>query len=201
MKNVIVIIDCGHAKNTPGKCYEGFYEYSWNREEAEILKAELLKRGYQVSYTVDLKDVKDKSLQDRVKTANNIISLNPKHHCLYVSVHADAENSCKARGWSIWTARGMADSDKLAEKIIRHADSKLPDIGMKVRKNASKVYEEDFEAGFYVIQHTNCPAVLIEHFFFTNAKDQEIAKTGHAKQIFAEATSNGIDDFVEEMKW
>ena len=124
--------------------------------------------GYQVFIDIEEDDIKNmtpsKELVKRCKIVNDLVK--KYKDCIYVSIHVNAAASDgkwhDATGWEAYTTRGKTKADKLAECLYKAAEFNLK--GKKLRKD-TKDGDSDKEAGFYVLQHTNCPAVLTENFF------------------------------------
>jgi N-acetylmuramoyl-L-alanine amidase len=46
--------------------------------------------------------------------------------------------------------------------------------------------DRDLESDFYIIKHSNCPAVLTENFFQDNKKDVEILESKHGIDLITD---------------
>lgn len=195
MKKVIWI-DNGHGVDTPGKrSPDGtFREYKWAREVAcmvcDILQAE----GYDARLVVP--EEWDVSLNGRCNRVNKV----NKKDCILVSIHNNAAGNgtkwCNARGWSVFTTKGITEADKLAECI--HAEArKAFKSPLTVRSYSNAQYGRDYEENFYILMHSYCPAVLIEHFFMDNKKDVEYLKTDKAKATCAEVIVAGVKAYLK----
>jgi N-acetylmuramoyl-L-alanine amidase len=73
-----------------------------------------------------------------------------------------------ATGWSAYTSVGITSADKLATCLYDSAKKNLK--GKKLRTDFTDK-DIDLESDFYVLKHTNCPAVLTENFFQDNKDD------------------------------
>ena len=73
-----------------------------------------------------------------------------------------------AKGWSCYTSIGQTKADKLADCFYQVAEEKF--AGRKFRKDLTDG-DPDWEAGFYMLKKTKCPAVLTENFFMDNKDD------------------------------
>ena len=60
--------------------------------------------------------------------------------------------------------------------------------------------DEDYEARFYVLVHTACPAVLLEQGFFTSKIDQEFMRSDVGKSEFANICIRAIERIIAERK-
>ncbi len=174
-----IILDFGHGGidengnyTTQGKKHtfsngETAYEGVINRRIGGMLRGYLrmLDDDYNIITTVDENDSRDLSLSYRVRVANRY----PASETIFISIHNNAFNS-KARGFEIYTTRGVTKSDALAESIANAVEPFYDDLKLKLRYDTSDG-DKDKEAEFYVLKRTNCPAILIECLFFDNTED------------------------------
>ena len=203
-----ILIDNGHGMETPGKrspdaslglsgspyCY---YEWKWTREVARGIVSVLLFEGYDAELLVP--EDNDISLQERVRRVNAWCKKLGKDNVLLVSIHSNASGHgrewMKARGWTIYTTKGITKSDYLAEEIYKVAvdEFKAP---LKVRSKGPEPLEHDNEENFYIIYHSWCPACLIENFFHDNKEDVAYLKSdlGHGQCIHVAV--QGIENYI-----
>lgn len=160
-----ILIDAGHGGwhdgkyMTPpknGKWYDHkefiFYEGVNNRIIADLLGAALKEKG--IDFEFIHHEYIDISLSDRVKKANSIGG------DLFISIHS---NAGKGKGFEFYTTVGQTKADAFAEKFVKQFEKDFPEWG--VRKDRTDG-DGDRERDFYVIKHTNMPAVLMELLFF-----------------------------------
>lgn len=121
-----------------------------------------------VACTVKEDDPRDISLHYRVRVAN---SYNPEE-TIFISIHCNASPQHNASGFELFTTKGIAESDKLAELIATSAEFALDKVSLKTRYDFSDG-DKDKEADFYVLRKTKCPAVLLECGFFDFRPDFE----------------------------
>lgn len=186
-EELIVVIDPGHGKLTPGKCSpdKSYYEYEGNRIQARFLEKALDEVGIKHKRTVN--DDEDLGLSKRSKIANGIIGINKG--CL-ISLHSNASgngNWSNARGWEIWTTKGQTNSDKLADCIF----NEVKKYGFTTRED-KRDGDVDFENDFTVIYMAKCPAVLIEGFYHDNKEDLKLIESEEIRKKLAEAYVRGI---------
>lgn len=172
MSKLCVLLDAGHGIETKGKrSPDGkLYEWKWNREMADMIKNRLLDLG--ISATVLVTEETDVSLGNRVLRANTIAKkMKPLgYDCIYVSIHVNAAGSDnkwhEARGLTNW--------------IYTQASAKSKELGKIYASNAHSLNMDGnrwipavgyFTANYYVLKHTNMPAILVEHFFQDNKED------------------------------
>lgn len=208
MSKKIVLLDCGHAKNTPGKRSpkksDGtrFYEYQSNREIGQRVARKLDALGITYHFVLDLNNPEDKSLSARANTANEYCAKYGKENCIFISLHSDAAGDGEswvdsARGWSIYTTKGNTASDRYATIFFEEAQKLLPKHGMTLRKDMSDG-DPDYEENFTVIYKAWCPAVLVESLFFTSRTDLAFLESETGKDVCADIVVNGIKRIVAE---
>ena len=192
----VILIDNGHGKETPGKRSPdgSFREYAWTREVARMTCDILQAEGYNARLLVP--EDTDVSLAERCRRANKF----DKRKSILVSIHNDAAGKgdkwMKARGWAIYTTRGITEADRLAEAIYQRAirEFRAP---LSVRTYSNQPLGHDFEENFYIILHSYMPAVLIENFFQDNRDDVAFLKTSAGKVACAEVVVDGVKDYLK----
>lgn len=188
-----VLIDNGHGSNTPGKCSPDsrLREYDYTREIAERLMMELRKNGIDAERIV--KEEIDVPLAERCRRANEYKA----SEAILVSIHCNAAGNgsdwMSARGWEAWTSVGKTKADKLATCLYEGAKHCLP--GMKMRKDMADG-DPDKESQFYILRHTNCPAVLTENLFQDNREDVEFLLSEEGKRVIVSLHVWGIMKYL-----
>jgi len=165
-----IILGTAHLKSTPGKCSpdKKFFEYKYSREVCKAVKAILEDSGYKVFIDIEDDDLpntnQSKELCLRCKVVNDLQKV--YKNCIYVSIHVNASSSDgkwhNATGWEAYTSVGVTSADRLVRYLYKAAEANL--INKKIRTDFSDG-DPDKEANFYVLKHTQCPAVLTENFF------------------------------------
>ncbi len=201
MKKVIVLLDNGHGKETPGKrspkLEDGrrLFEYQWTREVVAIIARLLEDEG--ITYHIITPEEWDVKLEERCRRAN-AIARNYKDECVFVSVHCNGAGNqgkwMEAYGWCAYTSRGVTKADKLAT-CLYEAAAELFEKGTRLRKDYSDG-DVDQEANFYVLKHTSMPAVLTENFFMDCRKECEWLLTPEAKGLIAKVYVEGIKKYM-----
>jgi N-acetylmuramoyl-L-alanine amidase len=196
--NMKILIDNGHGANTQGKrSPDGrLIEALYTREIAIRVEHELCKRGYETLRIV--REEVDVPLSERCRRVNDICSEFGKSNVLLVSIHCNAVGNgaqwMQARGWEAWTSIGQTKADRLADCLYASADRFLP--GMKIRKDLADG-DSDKESGFYILKHTECPAVLTENLFQDNMEDVAFLLSEEGKQAITSLHVEGIIKFIE----
>lgn len=105
---------------------------------------------------------------------------------LFVSIHCNAATG-NAKGTETYCCRGATAGRKLAEAIHKQITSSLPIVNRGVK-----------EAGFYVLNYTDMPAVLVETAFIDNVDDAKLLRD--KQDDFARAIARGITDYYSTQK-
>lgn len=197
-----IILGTAHLKSTPGKCSpdKRLREYKYSREVCSNVKAILEGMGYKVFIDIedeDLKITSSQELQKRVKIVND---LQKKYkNCIYVSIHVNAAGADgkwhNATGWSAYTSVGKTSADRLASCMYESAKFNLKD--KKLRTDNSDG-DPDLESNFYVLKHTNCPAVLTENFFQDTKEDVDYLLSDEGFHSIVRLHVEGILKFINE---
>ena len=195
-----ILVNPGHAPNTPGKCSpdKSLYEWQWNLLTAELTVRTLMSAGFDAEL-VRAMDEKV-SLTGPVSHANAVCQKLGKENVLFISIHCDAARGTgwqHAKGWSIWTTVGQTESDVLATSIYHAAEKVMPKRTLRKQMADGDV---DYESNFYVLRKTACPAVLIEHGFMNDREECEFLKTDGSKVLAAETIVTGIEDYLKSKK-
>lgn len=120
--------------------------------------------------------------------------------CIYVSIHVNAAGNGaewkNATGWCIYTTKGVTKSDRLSDYIYGQAKEQLTPLKKKLRTDFSDG-DADYESNFYVILHTNCPAVLTENFFQDCKSDVMWLTSDEGRNTIANIHVQGIIDYLD----
>lgn len=211
---MIVILGTAHLGTTPGKqSPDGkFRECLYSREIVKMIKSKLEQKGIKVF--IDYEDLqpnaamkgstaKQEQSRELVWRANYVNNLCTKYgtsNCIYVSVHVNAAGADgqwkNARGWSVYTSPGKTKSDTLATYLYEEAKATLPpDSKYYVRSDFSDG-DPDYEANFYVLTKTKCPAVLTENLFQDNKDDIAFLTSAEGKEKIVDIHVNGILKYI-----
>ena len=146
------------------------------------------------------KQEQSRELTWRANYVNSLCAKYGTSNCIYVSVHVNAAGSDgqwkNARGWSVYTSPGKTKSDTLATYLYEEAKTILPpDSKYYVRSDFSDG-DPDYEASFYVLTKTKCPAVLTENLFQDNKDDYNFLTSWEGKRKIVEIHVNGILKYI-----
>ena len=198
----VVILGTAHGSNVPGKCSpdKKFREYKFSREVIAMLKPRLEALGFTVFVDMPGDEVPrpgSTELSLRCRYVNGICAKFGKENCVYVSIHVNAAGSDgrwhDARGFAVYVARSCsAASKRLAKTFCDLA------ISRGLRGNRSVPGEHYWQANFYVLRNTACPAVLTENLFQDNRADVEFLSSQAGKEAVATLHLDAIKSFFAE---
>ena len=178
----VVILGTAHGVNTPGKCSpdKKFREYRFSREVINDLKPKLEALGLKVYIDITQDEVPlppVAELSQRCRIVNSICAKHGTKNCVYVSIHVNAAGSGgvwrTARGFAVYVARQCSEASRRLAKS-------LCDTAIAMAK------EHYWQANFYVIKNTRCPAVLTENLFQDNREDVEFLMSAEGKAKIVE---------------
>jgi len=216
-----ILIDCGHGVDTPGKRSPDasrnmknspyyFREYAWAREIGAAVCSVLKCEGYDAELLVT--EEKDIALSERTDRVNKICRKLGKDNVTLISIHVNAAKSDQqwhdARGWCAYTSPGKTKSDDLASCIYEVAQKEFVTPGTEYAKTFNfqgkqkpirsdwSDKDADYEANFWMLTKTNCPAVLIENFFQDNKEDVLFLKSSRGHGSCIHVIVQGVEDYL-----
>lgn len=199
-ENKIILIDNGHGIDTLGKCSpdKRVMEYLINRIVAQGAVSSLKSLGYDARLLVP--EINDISLGERVRRTNKICDEVGAGNAVLISTHCNAAGGAgqwlNAQGWSAYTTKGKTMSDLLANSLYEVAERVFAD--RKIRRDMSDG-DPDWEADFYIIKKTKCPAVLIENFFMDNREDAEFLLSEDGQKRMIEVIVEGVSNYIDQL--
>lgn len=211
---MIVILGTAHLGTTPGKCSPDgkFRECEYSREIVKMIQEDLKEKG--ITAIIDYepllpnnkmqgstaKQEQSRELTWRASYVNSLCSKYGTSNCIYVSVHVNAAGSDgqwkNARGWSVYTSPGRTKSDTLATYLYKEAKAILPPDSKHYVRSDFSDGDPDYEANFYVLTKTRCPAVLTENLFQDNKDDVDFLTSWEGKRKIVEIHVNGILQYI-----
>ncbi len=212
-----ILIDNGHGSNTAGKCSPDgkLREYKWARDIAARIVAALKAQGYDAERVVT--EETDISLGERCRRVNAWCNRLGKQNVILVSIHANAAGGDgkwkTAGGWCAYTSPGQTKADVLATDLYNAAEKDLADYIKQFpihkslghydskQKPVRTDYSDgdpDYEARFYILMNTQCPAVLTESLFQDNKTDADFLLSETGKQHITDLHVHGIINFIKQ---
>jgi N-acetylmuramoyl-L-alanine amidase len=107
----------------------------------------------------------------------------------FVSIHANAFSNPQARGFEVWTSPGWTPADPIATAVFDTVRQTFPDLPGRVDTSDGDV---DKESRFYVLVHTDMPAILVETGFISNPTEENWLRNVPWQMRMAGAICGGI---------
>lgn len=184
MNKYLYILDNGHGEETQEKespiWNDGtqLLEYEFNRCVVKYLQFML--RQAKIDCEILVPELKDISLSERVKRANEIYKRNK--NCIFVSVHSNQFIDEKIHGFETHYYKA---GGKIAEYFQKHLGKLGKNRGIK-------------QSNFYVIRKTLMPAILTENGFYSNEKECKKLMTNEFQYEIAYAHYKAIKEIEDK---
>lgn len=188
--NKYIIIDAGHGNNSPGKRSpiwkdgKQLFEWEFNRDIATRIAHKLGAAGVRNRLLVTEKE--DIQLSERCRRVNNICRMHGKDNCILISIHSNAGGGT---GFEVFTSPGNTKADEYATIMLDSLKYSFPKE--KIRTDYSDG-DADKEARFYMLQKSQCPAILTENLFMDNEKDCRKLMDDNFREQIADAHVRAI---------
>ena len=182
----LIVIDPGHGGNDPGSMNEayGLVESHLTLNISKRLRDDLRKLGWRVVLTRDADyEVGDPKGDDHQELQARCDVANAAGARVFVSVHVNSSDWSSLSGTTTYYWR---PSDRILARAIQ--DAVAPAAGTK---NVGVKRGE-----YYVINHTNMPAVLIETAFLSNSHDARLLQEPSFWDKLARAIAQGIMNYT-----
>lgn len=195
-KDIMVILDNGHGKETPGKRSPKWndgsqlFEWEFNRDIVNRIAEKLQKLN--IRHFVLVPEEKDISLTERANRVNKI-NKQYRNKCFLISIHANAGGGT---GWEVWTSVGTTKSDSIATVFWNEMKIEFPQQKMRLDTTDNDV---DKESNFTILYKTNCPAILTENFFMDTEKDCRLIMSNAGRQKIANAHVRAIQKVIDTL--
>ena len=129
-KGILILLDNGHGKETPGKRSPDLtqfkptlYEWEYTRKVAREVHLNLQASGIK-SLLLVMEDT-DVPLSVRCSRANKLANTHGIERTYLVSIHLNAHSKPEPRGWEVHTYLGQSESDKIATVMWEEAKRQL----------------------------------------------------------------------------
>lgn len=167
-----VFINPGHDRLVdPGACGWGLEEAEVAYDISELLETYLVQAGVEV-----VGNIQDDDLEYICASANL------SEADAFVSIHCNAAENRQANGTEVFAFQEGGKSEILASFIQEQIVNALGTYNRGVKY-----------ARYYVLKHTDMPAVLVETAFISNELDAR--KLKYDTEEFAKAIARGITDY------
>ncbi len=181
LKGRVIELDPGHGGIDPGAGTSSFNERDVTYKLANYLKSYLEDAGATVVFSRD----NSSSVPDINGRREDAIKLNPD---LYVAIHMDSSTATSSSGASVYYYKNYSGPLAFAvnENLI---ESFKTNAGYTMKNRGTHFYP------FCVTRIENCPAILVECGFISNASDSAIMKTEKGQKAAMKGIYNGIIEY------
>ena len=192
-----IILDNGHGRETPGKrspsglCDPQILEWEYTR--LLVRRMHELGTDLGIDVVILVPEDNDVSLAERCRRVNKIAQVAGKKNCLLVSVHLNAANTPKARGWEVHTYLGQNISDVYATVFWNEAKA----TRLFTMRGDHSDKDPDWDSNFAMLRDTICPAVLTENGFMTNAEDCQLLNSKEGFDSIVDIHLKAIQKVIE----
>ena len=178
IKNKVVVIDAGHGGLDTGALRGSVLEKDITLDIALKVREILQERGMKKVVMTRTGDT-TLSLADRVDIANS------KKANIYVSIHVNASVKSEIKGIEThyYTEKGYDVAQVIHKELMDTVNAE--DRGL-------------FKSKFYVINHTEAPAVLLELGFISNEQERNSLTSNKRQTNSAQAIADGIINYLME---
>ena len=177
-----VVIDAGHGGSDVGATRNNIYEKDITLKIAKLVEKKLNQKNVK-TYMVREKD-KTVSLAERCDFSNE------KKPDIFVSIHVNSSTNENIKG--IETHWYKSDSLNYANCVHKEMQKKIK----KWNTNDRGL----FNSKFYVINHTEAPAILCEIGFISNKEERDEITKAERQEETAEAIADGIYNYLKAKK-
>jgi N-acetylmuramoyl-L-alanine amidase len=186
--NYLWLLDAGHGglrkdgtyTTAPAKMFKYpdglvIYEGVVNRAITSLVYKSL--EAHTIDFALVYEDIEDTPLSQRVMIADNVYRKDKR--AVYLSIHSNAGGG---RGVEIFTSPGQTKSDKISEVFCDVYKKHFPEYPFRSDMSDG---DADKEANFYVLRKTDCPALLVENFFFDTRSEAEFLLSDEGQKKIA----------------
>ena len=188
---VCIVVDAGHGGDDPGKIgINDALEKDINLQIALKLQKILEQNNIKVVmtrntdaglYSEGATNKKAEDMQKRCKIIEDSNAL------FTVSIHQNSYVSGESRGAQVFYYKQSAEGKKLAGIIQRHIVNEADTTNKRVEKADST---------YYLLLHTNVPAVIVECGFLSNPEEAGRLNSDSYQQKIAGSIYNGLMEYL-----
>ena len=187
----VILIDAGHGGDDPGKIgINQAKEKDINLAIAKKLKVCLEKAGFEVVMTREADESVKGPEQGNKKSTdmrNRCAKIRETKPAMAVSIHQNSYVSGESRGAQVFYYKQSAEGKKLAGIIQRHIVNEADTTNKRVEKADST---------YYLLLHTNVPAVIVECGFLSNPEEAGKLNSDSYQQKIARGIYNGLMEYL-----
>lgn len=211
-KDTVIILGTAHRMREPGKQSPDnrLKECIYSREICSDVAAILKSYGLNVEIDYEpldlpknlqsstVKQERNNELNMRVNFVNTLCKQVGAKNVLYVSIHINGSGKDNewhnANGWQVSVSNKASEKSKKLAACIFDAAKKN---GLKMRQpSATQKY---WPQNLFILNKTNCPAVLTENLFQDNRKDVDYLLSDIGRAAIVRLHVEGILKYIEVM--
>ena len=186
-----IVIDSGHGGADPGKVgVAGTNEKEINLAIAKKLQERLEDAQINVIMTRDTDDdlsVESDKSKKKADLERRCDIINSSGADMVISIHQNSYVTPKAEGAQVFYYKQSAEGKKLAGIIQRHIVNEADTTNKRVEKADST---------YYLLLHTNVPAVIVECGFLSNPEEAGRLNSDSYQQKIAGSIYNGLMEYL-----
>lgn len=178
---LVIIIDAGHGGEDAGNHDTHVQEKSLTLEYAKLLADKLTEAQYSIRMT---------------RTGDEFVSLKERtamtdhqQEALFISLHANYAKSSKAHGLELFIPSEESTRQLRSAEFAKAVRTSLSKSDIEIRGTK--------EASFWVLNRSECPAVLIELGFLSSETDMQNMASEAYKERITDALVNSIDLYAQ----
>ena len=183
-----IMLDAGHGGSDPGAGSSAGWEAPATLAIAKKVQQKLQSAGAAVIMT--------RSGDSYVSLETRRDAIRSKKPDLFISIHCDAADTSSAMGTTgfYYTPYSYGLADSIHDRLV---STWRDQIYKGTSVTVSKIDRGTRFYPFRVNRVQECPSVLIEYGFITNANDRKALQDGAKQDLLAQATVDGIKDFLK----
>ncbi len=185
--SAIIVIDPGHGGGDLGAVnrYVNVYEKDLNLQLALKLGQYLKEAGYKVIFTRTTdRDVTWAYSPDKVELQARADVGNINSACIFVSVHCNASVNRNVKGFAVyWTKQQDYE-------LARNFENDFIDSSLDLTNRGA------IRGSYYVLRHTNMPAIIVETAFVSNHEEAQKLKTEEFQKIIMKNVADVLCNYL-----
>lgn len=211
-QGLLIVLGTAHRMREPGKqSPDGrLKECVYSREICKEIAYKLRSYGCKVEIDYEPLDLpktmqssnylteRNRELAMRVNYVNELCRQNGAKNVIYVSIHCNAAGSDNkwhdACGWQVCVSNKASQSSKLLADCLF---DKARGNGLKTRQPS--FLQKYWPQNLYVLNSTNCPAVLTENLFQDNKSDVDYLLSDTGKHTIVRLHVEGILNYIQKV--
>lgn len=193
-EKTIIAIDAGHGGFDPGKVgVNQAIEKEINLSIAQMLKEALENDGFEIVMTREtdeaLHNEGETKATKQVDMRKRVTLINQSGATAAVSIHQNSFTDESSHGAQVFYHSQSEQGKQMALVLQAKIKESIADDNHR---------EAKANDSYYMLKKTECPLVIVECGFLSNAKEAELLITEEYQQQMAEAIAAGITQYVEQ---